>query len=183
MPPPPARVRLRLPLGLVVVRALPQLGAGGADRVDLGARRVRRDEDRRAAGRARGGEGERAAVVARRRGDQTRRSPAPALSRTRSAALNAPRILYELVGWIDFELQVDVGRRSAESHSERRSGVRSTRPRIRAAAARMSSSVTITVARWRSSGRRTPPQDLGEVAGERRSRQHLVRAGLRARRR
>ena len=37
-PPPPAAKRLRLALGLVVVAALAQLGAGGADRVHLGAR-------------------------------------------------------------------------------------------------------------------------------------------------
>ena len=41
-----ARVCLRLPLRLVIVRALAQLGAGGANGVDLRARRVGRDEDR-----------------------------------------------------------------------------------------------------------------------------------------
>ena len=43
--------------------------------------------------------GQRPAVVAGGRRDEPRRLAAPARSRTRSAALNAPRILYELVGW------------------------------------------------------------------------------------
>ena len=103
------RVRLRLPLRLVVVAALPQLGAGGADGVDLRARRVGGDEDReRKTERARGVR-ERPAVVARGcRHQPGRPTRSGALADAQRRVERAPDLV-RAGGLDDFELQVNVG--------------------------------------------------------------------------
>ena len=81
------------------------------------------------------GVGQRAAVVAGGRGNEPRLSAAP-VSRERSAALNAPRILYEQVGWTtsSFRKTFAVAGRQPFRSAQRR--LRRTRPWIRSAAAR-----------------------------------------------
>ena len=168
-----ARVHLGLPLRLVVVGALAQLGAGGANGVDLGARRVRRDEDgqREAAARARRSARARPwlpADAVTSRAAHRRRPLADAQRRVERAPdlVRAGRL-------DDFELEVDVGAvsireplRSAKRRPQRR-GPGCARPRRECRRARS--------AHYGAGFAASRLQDLRQASRKRRSRQHLVR--------
>ena len=94
--------------------------------------------------------------------------PARGPPRRRRTALNAPRILYENVGWSVSSLNRTSADAARLSQGDARSGVRSTRPSMRRAAARMSPRVRAAVL--------CAQQDVAELAGKRGSRHHVVGA-------